>query len=144
MLFSSSKLCNSCSVGVVGLLVNILSYSRWFNINVYEVGALDMKVVGVEGVLGVECSVVMIVGGVLGEVGYLVRGLIMEVGGVVDLIVGVVAVASDLICLAVNVLACVVDLVCYVGLVGVSKGKVDDFIVVVDGVILVISSVVVG
>ena len=79
MLFSSfHRLCNSWSIGVVGLLVNMLSYSRWFNINVHEVGALGWKVVGVEGVLGVECSVVIIVGGVLGELGYLVSGLVMK------------------------------------------------------------------
>ena len=37
----------------MSLLVNILSYSRWFNINVHEVGALDLKVVVVvEGVFG--------------------------------------------------------------------------------------------
>ena len=71
-------MCNSCSVGVVGLLVNILIYSRQFNINVHEVGALGWKVVGVEGVLGVECSVVIIVGGEIGEVGYLVSGLVMK------------------------------------------------------------------
>ena len=56
----------------------MLSYSRWFNINVHEVGALGWKVVGVEGVLGVKYSVVMIVGGVIGEVGYLVSGLVMK------------------------------------------------------------------
>ena len=49
----------------MGLLVNMLSYRRWFNINVHEVGALGWKVVGVEGVLGVECSVVIIVGGIM-------------------------------------------------------------------------------
>ena len=49
----------------MGLLVNMLSYGRWFNINVHEVGALGWKVVGVEGVLGVECSVVIIVGGIM-------------------------------------------------------------------------------
>ena len=51
-----------------------------FSINVHEVGALGWKVVGVEGVLGVECSVVIIVGGVIGEVGYLVCGLVMKYG----------------------------------------------------------------
>ena len=79
MLFSIfPRLCNSWSVGVVGLLVNMLSYSRWFNINVHEVGALGWKVVGVEGVLGVECSVVIIVGGIIGEVVNLVSGLVMK------------------------------------------------------------------
>ena len=79
LLFSScSKMCDSCSVGVVGLLVNIQSYSRQFNINVHEVGTLGWKVVGVEGVLGVECSVVIIVGGVLVELGYLASGLVMK------------------------------------------------------------------
>ena len=62
----------------MSLLVNILSYSRWFNINVHEVGAICWKVVGMEGVLGVECSVVIIVGGVKGEVGYLVSGVVMK------------------------------------------------------------------
>ena len=48
MFFSSSiKLCNRRSVGVVSFLVNILSYSRWFNINVHEVGAICWKVVGI-------------------------------------------------------------------------------------------------
>ena len=87
--------------------------------------------------------VAIVLGSVIGDVGYLVGGLIMEVGGAVDLIVGVVLVASDLICLAANILAYVLDLVCYLGLVCVSKVKVSDFIVVVDGVILVVSSVVV-
>ena len=79
MLFSSfPRLCNSWSIGVVSLLVNMLSYSRWFNINVHEVGALGWKVVGVEGVLGVECSVVIILGGIIGEVVNLVSGLIIK------------------------------------------------------------------
>ena len=50
----------------------------WFDINVHEVGALGWKVVGVEGVLGVECSVVIIVGGIIGEVVNLASGLIMK------------------------------------------------------------------
>ena len=62
----------------MGLLVNMLSYSRWFNINLHEVGALGWKVVGVEGVLVVECSVVIIVGGIIGEVVNLVSGLVMK------------------------------------------------------------------
>ena len=62
----------------MGLLVNMLSYRRWFNINVHEVGALGWKVVGVEGVLGGECSVVIIIGGIIGEVVNLVCGLIMK------------------------------------------------------------------
>ena len=49
----------------MGLLVNMLSYGRCFNINVHEVGALGWKVVGGEGVLVVECSVVIIVGGIM-------------------------------------------------------------------------------
>ena len=49
-----------------------------FNISVGEVGALGWKVVEMEGVLGVECSVVIIVGGVIGKVGYLVSGLVMK------------------------------------------------------------------
>ena len=56
----------------------MLSYSRWFNIKVQEVGALGWKVVGVEGVLVVECSIVIIVGGIIGEVVNLVSGLIMK------------------------------------------------------------------
>ena len=48
------------------------------NINVHEVGALGWKVVGVEGVLGVECSVVIIVGGIKHEVCYLVSRLVMN------------------------------------------------------------------
>ena len=62
----------------MGLLVNMLSYSGCFNINVHEVGALGWKVVGGEGVLGVECSVVIIVGGIIGEVVNLVSGLVMK------------------------------------------------------------------
>ena len=62
----------------MGLLVNMLSYSRWFNINVHEVGALGWKVEGVEGVLGLKCSVVIILGGVIGKVGYLVSSLVMK------------------------------------------------------------------
>ena len=56
----------------------MLSYSRWFDIKVQEVGALGWKVVGVEGVLVVECSIVIIVGGIIGEVVNLVSGLIMK------------------------------------------------------------------
>ena len=79
MLFSSfPRLCNSWSIGVVSLLVNMLSYSRWFNINVHEVGALGWKVVGVEGVLGVECSVEIIVGSIIGEVVNLVCCLVLK------------------------------------------------------------------
>ena len=62
----------------MGLLVNMLSYRRWFNINVHEVGALGWKVVGGEGVLVVECSVVIFVGGIIGEVVNSVSGLIMK------------------------------------------------------------------
>ena len=62
----------------MGLLVNMLSYSRWFNINVHEVGALGWKVVGVEGVLVVECSVVIIVGGIIDEVVNLISDLVIK------------------------------------------------------------------
>ena len=66
LLFSSnSKLCNSYSVGVVDLSVNITSYN---NFNVSDIGSLGWKVVGVEGLFGgLECSIVIIVAGVIGE-----------------------------------------------------------------------------